>query len=65
MELKQFALYTVVWLCGIICGIILSSLIVDMVLYTIGRSFNIDNMNVTVSINQSMMLDAINRSRGT
>lgn len=51
-----------VLLCGVcfIAGIVVTLVIIGNIIYAMGNSFQVESMNVTVSINQSMIIDAIN-----
>lgn len=68
---KQKA-FTIIWissifLFGILCGIIISYFLALEGLRVIGTSFQVQSMNVTVQLNQTMLLEAmqeaVNNSR--
>ncbi len=59
----------VVFFVGVFVGTILVSILVYHGIEAIGTAFRVENVNVTVQLNQSILLeamqDAVNRSSGT
>jgi len=49
---------------GIILGIIITALIQMLILSAIGDIFTVQNMNMTIAINETQLIEAINNSRG-
>lgn len=63
MNKQEFSLYLIIWLFGIIIGIILSYIMIIILIQMAGDSFKIEHINTTISLNQSMIIDAINKTR--
>ena len=65
-DIYFWLLVSTVFLVGTVTGIVISYLLALEGLRVIGTSFQVQSMNVTVQLNQSMLLeamqDAVNRS---
>lgn len=53
---------TIGFLLGIIIGFILVGLVFFYGISIIGDSFRVENMNITIAVNESVLTDAINNS---
>ena len=49
-------------LLGVIIGFIIAGLLLSYGISVIGDSFRVENMNITIAVNESMIVDAINNS---
>lgn len=54
------------FLLGMIIGIIILSFIIILAFYVVGSSFHINSiiMNVTIPLNETKVIEAINQTRG-
>jgi hypothetical protein len=55
--------YKLVLLCGVcfISGIVVTLVVIDVFVNSIGNAFHIESVNTTISLNQSMIMDAIEK----